>query len=114
MGDPLHEIAVAADEIREVVDDAVPLAVEHRTEMRLGHREANRIPNTLAQRTGRRLDPRSVAVLRMARRLALPLSELLQIIEREIVTAQVERTIDQHRCVSRGQHESIAIGPLRI
>jgi len=55
-----------------------------------------------------------VAKLGMSRRLALPLPELLQIIESEVVASEVENTVQQHRRVSGGQDETIAIEPARI
>jgi len=50
----------------------------------------------------------------MSRRLALPLPELLQIIESEIVAGEVEDAVQQHRRVSGGEDEAIAIEPGRV
>ena len=50
----------------------------------------------------------------MSRRLALPLPELLEVIESEIVAGEVENAVQQHRRVSGRQHEAVAIGPARI
>ena len=44
----------------------------------------------------------------------MKLSESLQLIERQIVTRQMEQRVDQHRTVTGGQQESVAIEPLRI
>ena len=45
---------------------------------------------------------------------ALPLSELLEVIEREVVAAQVEAAVEEHRRVAARQHEAVAVGPRRV
>ena len=72
------------------------LAVEHRAHVCLSHRHADRVAYSLAQRAGRRLDAGSVAVLGMPRRFALPLPELLQVIECELVAGEIEHAVQQH------------------
>jgi hypothetical protein len=114
MRDPFHEVAVAADEVRVVVDDAVSVAIERSREVRLRHRESDGVPNTLSEWSRRRLDTRCMAVLGMPRCFAAPLTELLEVVERELVAAEIERAIDEHRCVASREHEAIAVGPMRI
>ena len=41
-------------------------------------------------------------------------AEVLQIIEREVVTEQVQEAVEQHRCVTVRQDETIAQRPARI
>ena len=67
VADPLHQAAVAGDHPGVVVDDLPP---EARRQALLGDRHADRVGEPLAERPGRRLDPRGVAVLRDARRCA--------------------------------------------
>ena len=68
----------------------------------------------LAERTGGGLDAGGVSHLGMTRRLASPLAELLEVVEGEVVPAQEERRVEQHRRVSAGEHDAVAIGPVRI
>jgi hypothetical protein len=42
------------------------------------------------------------------------LAEVLQLFDREIVAGQVQQRVDQHRAVAVGQHEAVAVRPLRI
>ena len=112
--DALHQVAVAADEVRVVIDDVVTRLVEHGREVRFGHRHADRVADALAERARGRLDAGRVAVLGVSRRPALPLPELLEVLERQVVAAQVQAAIEQHRRVAGRQHEPVAIGPCGV
>ena len=80
----------------------------------LGDRHADRVADALAQRAGGGLDARRVAPLGMARRPRAPLAERLEVVEREVVPAEVEQGILQHRGVAAGEHEPVAVGPVGI
>jgi len=68
----------------------------------------------LAERSGGRFDAGGIAVLGVARGLAVQLAEALQVIDRKVVAGEMQQSIDQHRTVAVGQHETVAIRPLRI
>src|SRR5688572_12374225 len=89
-GNAFHEVAVADDCVRGVVDDFEAGAVIARGELRFGDRHAHSIGEALPQRTGRDLNARSMTALRMSRCPAPPLPELLDVVEREVVTGQVQ------------------------
>ena len=110
----LHHVAVAGDEPRVVVHRPVPARVEHRRQVRLRDREPDGVADPLAQRSGGDLDPRRDAVLRVPGRPAVPLAELLDVVEREVVPREVERAVEQHRGVARGEDEAVAVGPGRV
>jgi hypothetical protein len=112
--DPFHQVAVACDEPGMMVDDRVSIAIERRGEMALGERHADRVGQSLAERARCGLHARGVSHFRMAGRLASPLTELLDVVERQIVPAQEERRVEQHRRVAAGEYDPIAIGPMRI
>ncbi len=114
VGDALHEVAVATDEPCIVVDDRVSLAIECCREMCLRHGHADRVPDALSERARCRLHTGCEVQLRMSRRPAAPLAELLQVVEREAVAAEVETTVQQHGRVAARQHEAIAVGPMRV
>src|SRR5208282_4379314 len=63
VADPLHEAAVADDRVSIVIDDTV---AEARMEEALGDCHADGVSETLAERSGRRLDPRCKPIFRMA------------------------------------------------
>ena len=99
-GHAFHEITVADDRPRVVVDDRVPCAVVARREMRLADRHADRIGQPLAERSGRHLDAGRVATLGMARRLAAPLAKLPEVVERQVVAGDVQQAVKQRRAMA--------------
>jgi hypothetical protein len=112
--DPFHQAAVTCNEPGVVIDQRVAVAVEGGGEMCLGGCHADGVGHALSQRAGGGFDARRVAVLRVPRRLAPPLAELLEFIEREVVAREMQYRIQQHRRVAIREHEAIAIGPRRI
>src|SRR5262249_9655880 len=63
---------------------------------------------------GRRLDTGGEVILGMTGGRAAPLTKPLDLLERQIVSGQVEQRVEQHRAMSSRQHEAVAIGPRRI
>ena len=108
-----HHVAIARYEVHGVVDDLL-VAIENGTKVCFTDCHPDGVANALTQRAGRRLHTRCVAELRMARRLALPLPELLQVIQGEIVTSQVKHAVQQHGCMASREHEAIAVDPAGI
>ena len=113
-GDALHEVAVADDRVGGVVDDFESGAVVARGELRFGDRHAHGIGEALPERTGRDLHARRMPALGMPGRLAAPLAEVLDVVQREVVAGQVQQAVEQHRTVPGREHEPVAIEPVRI
>ena len=113
-GDPFHEIAIAGKGPDPVVDNSMIGPVELRGQESFGDGHSYRIPKALPQRSGGGLHAGSVSSLGMPRRLRSPLPEVLQVFQREVVSAEVEHRVEQHRRVAAGQHESIAVGPFGV
>src|SRR5687768_18280075 len=88
-----HHVTIAGDEVCVVIDDVVTRPIEKGSKLRFGDGHADCIPNTLSEWTGCRLDARSVAELGMPRRAAFPLTELLQVVEEEVVTGEIEDAV---------------------
>ena len=109
-----HQVAVADDRVRRVVDDGEARTVVSGGELRLGDRHADGVRQPLAERARRHLDARRVSALRMPGCLAIPLAELLDVVERQIVAGQMQQAVEQHRAVTGRQHEAIAIEPVWI
>ena len=80
----------------------------------LGHGEAHRVREALAEGAGRDLDTMCVADLGMARRARSPLAKLFEIFELEAIPGEIQHAVEQDRRVARRQHETITIGPVRI
>ena len=112
MVDPLHQAAVAGNHKRLVVDQLVAI---DGVEMPLGNRHADRHRQTLPKRPGGCLDPRQLEILGMAGARAVQFPEILDVIHRRPrIAGEIKRGVDQHRTMSRRQHEAITIGPVRI
>jgi hypothetical protein len=114
MRDAFHQVAIATYEVGVVVDDVLPRLVERRGQVRLRDRHPHRVPDPLSERAGGGLDARRVTQLGVSWSLRLPLPKLFQVVEREVVSAQVQAAVEQHRRVAAGQHEPVAIGPVWI
>ena len=72
------------------------------------------VGEALAQRPGRRLHAGGHAVFGVAGRLAPPLAEALDLLQRKVVAGQVKQGVEQRRAVAGGEDKAIPIGPLRI
>ena len=87
--------------------------VESRGSTLAGKRVANRIAHALTQRTRGRLDTRRLSKLRMTRRHGMQLTEIFQIVARNSVAGKVQPTVEEHRTVTGGKNEAVAVEPLR-
>jgi hypothetical protein len=114
VGDALHQAAVAEEGVGVVVDDLVAVTVVLRGQHLLGERHADRVADALTERAGGGLDAGGVAVLGVARGLRVPLAEGLQVVDRDVVAGQVQQRVDQHRTVAVGEHEAVAVRPIRV
>ena len=110
----LHQIAVGGEDVGEVAEDLVSGAVVARREVGLADRHAECVADALSERAGRGFDAARDVALRMPGRLARPLSEPLELIEREIVARQMKQRVEQRRAVARGEDETVAIPPARV
>ncbi|VYU76966.1 Uncharacterised protein [Klebsiella oxytoca] len=114
MRDTFHHAAVAHERISEVVNNVVARAVELRRQGFLRNRHPHRIRNALPQRSGSGFHTRGVAHFRVARGSGVQLAETLQIVQRNIVARQMQQAVNQHRAVTVGQHEAVAVSPGRV
>ena len=111
VADAFHQAAVAQEGPGAVVDDRMAWAVEFGGEQLFRQRHADRVGDALPQRAGGGLDARRVAQFRVARRAAVQLAEGLQVVDRQVVAAQVQQPVEQHRAVAVGEHEAVAVSP---
>ena len=116
VGDALLEVAVAAEHPRAVVVDgqAVLVAVARGLHA-LGEREAHAHGDALAERARRDLHAGREAAFGMAGAAGAELAERLELVERELAHAgEVEERVDEGRAVPAGEHEPVAVRPLRV
>ena len=113
-GDALHHVAIAHNHEGAMIDDIETGAVEARRQMALRNGEADCIGEALAERSGRDFDARRQPAFGMARRLAFPLPEALDLLERQIVAGKMQERVEQSGAVTGGQYEAIPVVPFRI
>ena len=115
--DALLDVAVGAEGVDLVVERRVAerrVRVEQAVLAAGGHGHADRVADALAERTGRGLDAGGVAVLRVARGLAAPGAQRLEVVELETPAAQEELEVEGQAGVSAGQHEAVAARPVGV
>ncbi len=112
VADALHQAAVAGEHISEMIDEFV---AETRRLEALCYRHADGGGEALAERPGGRLDARRVAIFGMARGFRAELAELLQILDVDAgIADEIAERVEQHRAVSGGEHEAVAVRPMGI
>ena len=109
-----HQTAVPEEHPGGVVDDVESRAVETLRQHFLGQGETDGIGQSLPQRAGGGFHAGRFGSFRMAGGTRMQLAEALQLVNRQIVSGQVQQRVMQHRAVAVGQYEAVAVGPLRI
>ena len=111
VADPLLETAVAGDDERVVVLD---IGAEPRPELAFGDRQADGVPEALAERPGGDLDPRRVAPFGVAGRPRFPLPERPQVVHLQAAAREVQERVLEDGRVAVREHEPVAVGPGRV
>ena len=114
VGDALHKVAVRADGEGPVVHDLVPDTVVPVGEEPLGHRHPDAVGEALSERTRRRLHARRHEVLGVARRNGTRLAEAFDLVERQVVTGEVQQRILQDGGVARRKDKAVPVGPVGV
>ena len=109
-----HQATVAHKNIGIVVNHRKTRTVVLERQPGFGQGHANRVRQTLSERTSRGLNARRNAKLRMARSFRMHLAKLAQFADWQVIARQMQQRVQQHRAVAIGQHEPVAIGPMRI
>ena len=110
VADAFLQAAVAGDHIGVVVDQFGAITRDKQT---LGKRHADGGGNALSERSGRRLDAERVSIFRMAGCAAAELAETLKLLDRHVrVAEQIVQRVLQHRAMSSGKHEPVAVRPV--
>ena len=95
-----HQVAVAGEAPGPVVHDGVARAVEPVRQEPLGDRHAHGVADALAQRAGGRLRRPACGPARDGPASCEPhWRNCLSVVQREVVSGQVEQRVEQHGCV---------------
>src|SRR5574340_1299986 len=113
-GDAFHQVAVADDRIGGVVDDLETGTVVTRRHLRFANRHAHRIGKPLPQRAGGGLYAWRMPPFGMPRCLAAPLAEIPDVVQRQVVTGEMQQAVEQHRTVPGREYEAVTVEPARI
>ncbi len=108
------EAAVAAQNVSKVVYDGEIGSVEDCRKVRFGDGETYRVAEPLSQGTGRSFDALGRAVFGVSGRFRAELSEILYILDADVIPEQVQKRVQKHRAVSGGKHEPVAVIPFGI
>ena len=97
-----------------MVDDVMTWLIEIGGKPILCQRKTDAMGKPLTERSGRHFDTSRHKVLGVSRSLAMKLPELLQIVDRQFVSCEIQQGIQQHRTMSGRQNKPIAIEPMRV
>ncbi len=96
VGDAFHHAAIAHKRVGEVVDNVVTRAVELRRQRFFGDSHAHGVSDALAQRTGGGFHASGVAHFRVARGFRVQLTEVFQLVNRQVIAGEVQQAVNQH------------------
>ena len=108
------QTTVAREANAVLIENAVVAGIETRRGHFHRHRDADGIGHALPQRAGGAFDSRRFKKFRMARRLAVQLTEVFDFLDRQIVAAHVQPGVEEHAAVTGGENEIVTVNPARL
>jgi hypothetical protein len=90
VGNALHEVSVAGDDVRVMVHDGEARPIEPFGQPAFGDGHPDGVGDALAEGACRRLDTRRQAIFGVTRRLTFPLTKGSQVVQRQVVACQVQ------------------------
>src|SRR6266704_4358675 len=113
-GDAFLETTVARETKNMLVENTMLAGVEMCRRHFRRHCHTNRVANALPQRASGARDSWGFKKFRMPRSLRMQLTKIFNVVDRNVVAAQVQPGIQKHAAVSGGKNEIIAINPARL
>ena len=114
VGNAFHQAAIAQEGVGVVINNIVTRAVELLRQGFLRQRKADRIGNALPERPRGGFNARCITVLRVARGFGVQLTEVLDVVDGDVIAAQVQQGILQHGAMAVGQHKPVTVSPIGI
>ncbi len=114
MRDTFHQATITRKHVGKVIDDFEIFAVELCGQRALGNRHAHAIGEALAKRACGGFNSRRVTKFGMAGGTGVKLAEIFQVLDTEVISGQMQQRVDQHRTMAIGEHEAVAIDPVRV
>ena len=97
-----------------MIDDFESVSIEFCRQHFLSQRHTDRVCKALPQRSRGRLNAESWLVFGMPRRAVAKLTKVANLVNRKIVSGQVQQAVEQHRAMAVRQYEAVAVDPLWI
>src|SRR6266536_3719398 len=113
-GDAFLETTVARQTKNMLVENTMLVGVEMCRRHFRRHCHTNRVANALPQRASGALDSWGFKKFWMPRSPRMQLTKIFNVVDRNVVAAQVQPGIQKHAAVSGGKNEIIAINPARL
>mmetsp|Transcript_20994 Transcript_20994/g.34638 ORF Transcript_20994/g.34638 Transcript_20994/m.34638 type:complete len:622 (+) Transcript_20994:383-2248(+) len=117
-GDSLLEASISSKSEDVVSEDLVLLSVVSGSSHLLRNSETNSVGNSCSKRTSGALNSGggvlTVGEFRVTRSLGVVLTEVLQFLDGEIESGEVEPGVKEHRSVSSRKDETITVDPLGV
>ena len=111
---PFHLVPVGGDAVGVMVHHFVPISVVPGSHHFFRHGQTHSHGKAVAQRTRGHIHPGGHAVFRMARSLAAPLPEVLQVFQGEVIACQMEHGIKQGTAMARRQDKPVPVEPVGV
>ena len=108
------ETTIARQTKNMLVENAMLAGVEMCLRHFRCHCHTNRVAHALPQRTGGAFDSRRFKIFRMSRRFRMQLTKTLNVLDRNVVAAQVQPGIQEHPAMPGGKNEIVALDPARL
>src|SRR5271167_863260 len=96
-GHTLHEVTVADDRVGGVIDYLESGTVVARRQLRFGDRHAHRVGESLPEWSRGNFDAGRMSALWMSRGLAAELAKPHDVVQRKVITGEMQKAVQQHR-----------------
>jgi hypothetical protein len=97
-----------------IVEDGVIGSVKAGGGHLLGHGVADTVGDTLSKRASSCLNTRGLMELGMPRGYAVELTELFDLIERDVESREMKPCVKEHAAMTGGENEAVAVKPAGI
>lgn len=112
LGDTFLEAAVTSEGNDVVVEESMLGSVELGRSALARHGVTDGITDALTERASGGFDTWSLVILGMAGSDAVKLAEVFERLKWDVIAGEVQPAVDEHRTVTCGQDEAVAVEPL--
>ena len=114
MAHALHHVAIAAESVGVVVEEWGFGGIEAGFHHVFGDSHADGVGDALTERACCGFNADGASHLGMAWRIGAELAELLEVVDGDRKSCEMEKRVEQGRAVTTGEDEAVAVGPLGV